>query len=274
MSQYPASPESLARIAARAAQAAGDRVHELRRTGVTVAALKSSAVDMVTEADQEAERMIVGSLLAERPDDGVLGEEGANAEGSSGITWIIDPIDGTTNYIYDIPAYVVSIAATVADPEWSNDGFRTIAAAVYNPNTRELFEAWAGGGALRNGEPITTSGTADIAAALVGTGFGYTVERKREQLEMVQRLIPRVRDLRRIGAAAYDLCLVACGRLDAYYERGLNAWDYAAGMLIAKEAGAEVIGRDALTPPGAEMLYAASPGLADPLRAITGDTEE
>ncbi|MGJ0203681.1 inositol monophosphatase family protein [Leucobacter sp. gxy201] len=273
MDQYVASPEALTRIAARIALAAGDRIYELRRRGVAVAALKSSAVDMVTEADQEAERMIVSALLAERPDDGVLGEEGSNTEGTSGITWIIDPIDGTTNYFYDIPAYAVSIAATVADPEWSNERFRTIAGAVYNPSTRELFEAWEGGGARLNGDAIAPSGTADPAVSLVGTGFGYTVERKVEQLEMVQRLLPRVRDLRRIGSAAYDLCLVACGRLDAYYERGLNAWDYAAGMLIAKEAGAAVIGRDPLTPPGTEMLYAASPGLAENLRAIATGTE-
>lgn len=273
MNQYAASPETLTRIAARAAQAAGDRVRELRRRGVTVAGLKSSAVDMVTEADQEAERMIVSLLLSERPDDGVLGEEGAAAEGTSGITWIIDPIDGTTNYVYNIPAYVVSIAATVVDPEWSNEGFRTIAAAVYNPSTGELFEAWEGGGATLNGTQITTSGKSDVPTSLVGTGFGYTVERKQEQLEVIQRLMPRVRDLRRIGAAAYDLCLVACGRLDAYYERGLNAWDYAGGMLIAKEAGAEVVGRDLVTPPGTEMVYAATAGLAEPLRAIATGTE-
>lgn len=268
---YAAAPEALARLASRVAEAAGDRVLELRRRGVTVAGLKSSAIDMVTEADREAEEMIVAALITERPDDGLLGEEGAGAEGTSGITWVIDPIDGTTNYFYDIPAYVVSIAATVPDPEWTAEGRRTIAAAVYNPSTRELFTAWEGGGAFVNGEAISVAARDELSTALVGTGFGYTVERKLEQLEAAQRLLPKIRDLRRIGAAAYDLCLVACGRLDAYYERGLNPWDYAAGALIAREAGAGLLGIDEATPPGTPLLCAASPGLVRELRdTVTG----
>lgn len=263
---YAASPESLARLASRVATEAGDRVRELRRGGVTLAGLKSSTIDMVTEADRQAEQMIVSALLAERPDDGLLGEEGAGAEGTTGITWVIDPIDGTTNYFYDIPAYSVSIAATVPDPEWTAEGMRTIAGAVYNPSTGELFTAWEGGGATLNGALITISGQTELSQTLVGTGFGYTVERKLEQLEMAQRLLPKIRDLRRIGSAAYDLCMVACGRLDAYYERGLNPWDYGAGALIAREAGAEMVGLDDATPTGTPLTCAAAPGLVRELR--------
>lgn len=264
-------PEALARIAARIAREAGDRVLEIRRRGVSVAASKSSPVDVVTEADREAERMIVAALLAERPDDGVLGEEGAGVEGTSGITWVVDPIDGTTNYLYGLPSYVVSIAASVEDPRALADGRRPVAGAVYNPSTGELFEAWEDGGAFLDGEPISISGKEELATALVATGFGYTVERKLEQLEMLQRVLPRVRDIRRIGAAAYDLCLIACGRIDAYYERGLNPWDYSAGALIAREAGAELLGADPETLPGTSLLVAAAPALVHELRdAVTG----
>src|SRR5690606_667096 len=173
---YPAAPEALARLATAVAREAGDRVFELRRAGVTVTDLKSSTIDMVTEADRAAEAMIAAALTAERPGDGLIGEEGAGADSTSGITWVIDPIDGTTNYFYDIPAYVVSIAATVPDPSWSAEGTRTIAAAVYNPSTHELFEAWEEGGAFLNGEKISVADRGGLSTALVGTGFGYTVE--------------------------------------------------------------------------------------------------
>ncbi|MFA5606599.1 MAG: inositol monophosphatase family protein [Leucobacter sp.] len=271
----PVPPARLTKIAADIAKVAGDRVLDLRRRGVTVAGSKSSTIDLVTEADREAEEMIVSALLSVRPDDGILGEEGAGVEGTTGITWVIDPIDGTTNYLYNIPAYVVSIAATVADPDATSGGFRTIAGAVYNPSTRELFTAGEGDGARLNGQPISISGCTELGQALVGTGFGYTPERKLEQLEMAHRLVPRIRDIRRIGAAAYDLCLVACGRLDAYYERGLQPWDYAAGILIAAEAGAALLGQDDATPVGTELTVAAAPSLVRELRdTITGVAHE
>ena len=268
MNSLGSLPAALAPIAARVAHIAGDRIHELRRHGVTVAGNKSSIVDLVTEADREAERIIAAALLEERPDDGLLGEEGTGVQGTSGITWVIDPIDGTTNYFYDIPSYVVSIAATVVDEEATEAGFRAVAAAVYNPSTRETFDAWEGGGARLNQQAISRSENTTLETALVGTGFGYTTERKMEQLEMVQRVLPRVRDLRRIGAAAYDLCLVACGRLDAYFERGLQPWDYAAGTLIAREAGVTLLGADDATPPGTSLMVAAGPALARPLRDL------
>lgn len=259
--------ESLTAIAADAARAVGDRIKDLRDGGVEVAATKSSSTDIVTTADQESERLLVEAISAARPDDAFFGEEGTGTTGSSGITWVLDPIDGTVNYLYGIPAYVVSVAATVADPTAFADGRRAVAGAVYNPSTGELFTAHRGGGSRLNGAAITIAGHDELGTALVGTGFGYSVERRTEQAEVVGKLIPRVRDIRRIGSCAYDLCMVACGRLDAYYERGVQPWDYAAGALIASEAGAALLGKDDATPPGEPLLVAAAPGLVRELRA-------
>ncbi|WP_053388004.1 inositol monophosphatase family protein [Leucobacter japonicus] len=261
-------PQALAELAAEIAQQAAARILALRAEGVSVAASKSSAVDIVTAADQESERFIVAALQAARPNDGILGEEGTGIAGTSGITWVIDPIDGTVNYLYDLPAYAVSIAATVTDATAFADSRRAIAGAVCNPRTDELFVAWQGGGATRNGERITITGQEDLAVSLVATGFGYTVERRIEQAAMVSRLLPKARDIRRIGSAAYDLCLLASGRLDAYFERGLQPWDYAAGVLIASEAGARLLGRDDATPPGEPFLVAGSPNLVAELREV------
>jgi myo-inositol-1(or 4)-monophosphatase len=262
------TPESLARIAADIAVQAGELIVTLRDRGVSVAASKSSAVDVVTEADREAERLIVSELRATRPEDGILGEEGTGIDGTSAVTWVIDPIDGTVNYLYDIPAFAVSIAATVRDETAYADGRRSIAGAVFNPRTGELFDAWEGGGARLNGSPIAVSGKSDLATALVGTGFGYTAERRSEQAEMVSRLLPFARDIRRIGSAALDLCNLATGRLDAYYELGLQPWDYAAGALIAEEAGAAIIGRDDATRPGTPFVFAGAPALVQELRSV------
>lgn len=259
-------PQELAALAASIATTVGEAVRSMRETGVTLAGTKSSLTDIVTAADQEAERRVVQLLTDARPDDGILGEEGSSRPGTTGLTWVIDPIDGTVNYLYDIPAYAVSIAVTVSDPNATADGRRAIAGAVYNPATRELFEAWEGGGARRNSVPIHISGHTDLATSLVATGFGYSVQRRTEQAEVVAKLIPQVRDIRRIGSCAYDLCLLAQGSLDAYYERGIQPWDYAAGALIARESGALVIGLDAATPPGEPLLVAASPALAPVLR--------
>ncbi|WP_125099496.1 inositol monophosphatase family protein [Leucobacter chromiireducens] len=265
------SPEALTTIAADIATRVGARIMELRAVGVDVAASKSSITDVVTAADREAEQLVVAALRAARPDDAILGEEGTGLPGTSGITWVIDPIDGTVNYLYDLPVYAVSIAATVTDPAAMADGRRAIAGAVYAPRLDELFAAFEGGGARLNGRALTVSGKTDLATALVGTGFGYTVERRIEQAAMVSRLLPRARDIRRLGSAAYDLCSLAAGRLDAYFERGLQPWDYAAAALIAREAGATVIGRDDATLPGEPLLFAAAPGLVHELRdAVLG----
>ncbi|QAB17341.1 inositol monophosphatase [Leucobacter muris] len=262
----PHDAQQLASIASEVAFTAGERILELRRRGVAVAASKSSEVDIVTEADRESEQLVVDALRAERPDDGVLGEEGAGIEGTSGVTWVIDPIDGTVNYLYDLPVYTVSIAATVPDAAASADGRRAIAGAVFNPRTGELFEAWEGGGSRLNGSPVTISGKRELSTALVGTGFGYTAERRAGQAAILARLLPRVRDIRRTGSAAYEICSFAAGRLDAFYEHGLQPWDYAAALLIAREAGASVIGIDDAMPPGEPGFFAADPELVHELR--------
>ncbi len=276
---------SLSDLAGSLAREAGATVHRLREAGVEVADTKSSLADVVTAADRESERMLAAALREARPGDGLLGEEGASRESASGITWVVDPIDGTVNYLYGLPAYGVSVAATVATDRDAGegpvresvrgstlgdgamaDGRRAIAGAVYMPATGELFTAHAGGGASLNGRPIGVSRQDDLRLSLVATGFGYTVERRTEQAEVVRRLIPRVRDIRRMGAASVDLCYLAAGRLDAYYERGLQPWDYAAGALIAREAGAEILALDDDSLPGEPMLIAAAPTLARELQ--------
>lgn len=184
---------------------------------------------MVTEFDRASEQQIVERLRRERPHDGILGEEGSDTAGTSGVHWLIDPIDGTTNFLYDLPGWAVSVAAL--------DAAGAIAGAVYVPALDELFTAARGGGAFLNGRPIRCGTVTDPATALVATGFGYVAEQRARQGARVALLLPQVRDIRRFGAASVDLCHVAAGRLDAYYEEGLGPWDFAAGELIAREAG-------------------------------------
>jgi myo-inositol-1(or 4)-monophosphatase len=241
-------------IAQRAAAVQLERLGSRIRVGT-----KSTATDMVTEVDGEVERLIVDSILAARPDDGILGEEGADVAGTSGHRWIVDPIDGTTNYLYGHPGFAVSIAC-------ERDG-EVIAGVVNDPLHREQYAAVRGGGATRNGEPIRCSSETDPSKALVATGFGYDPERRRAQGEVLARIIGEIRDIRRMGAAAVDLCSVACGRVDAYFERGLNAWDLAAGELIASEAGAEITAIDG-GPVRPGSVLAAAPALAGPLREL------
>ncbi|NNE72318.1 MAG: inositol monophosphatase [Acidimicrobiales bacterium] len=201
-----------------------------RRAATRNVDTKSSKTDMVTEMDRWCEGEVVSRLLDARPDDGILGEEGASVDGTSGVRWIIDPIDGTTNYFYDLPGYSISIAAEI-------DGVIS-AGLVIDPIRAETFTATKGGGATRNGRPLSVSKVDDLSIALVGTGFNYQPDVRRDQAETLVHLLPIVRDIRRFGGAALDLCAVACGRLDIYFERGLSAWDVAAGGLIATEAGA------------------------------------
>jgi len=269
--------EELARLgelAERAARAAGDLVLRGRAEHGGVTATKSSRTDVVTAMDTAAEELLRSLLLAERPRDAVLGEEGGASAGApagagaTGLTWVLDPIDGTVNYVYGIPAYAVSVAVVAGPPEpplW-----QPLAGCVHNPVTGETWTAVLGGGARLDGARLTGPAAPPLAEALVGTGFGYTAERRAEQAAVVADLLPRVRDVRRIGSAALDLCAVASGRLDAFYERGLNPWDAAAGWLVAAEAGAALVGLDGTAGPGAsrEMLVAAAPSLADELAAV------
>lgn len=253
------SPPALLRLAEGLAHRAGALVEAVRLEAVALGQTKSSLTDHVTEADRAAEAAITEGILAARPDDAVLGEEAGERPGASGVRWIIDPIDGTTNYLYDIGAYAVSIAA-------ERDGV-VVAAVVHDPRHDVTFSACAGGGATRNGQPIRCSAKADLPTALVGTGFAYQAQRRAAQADVLAGVLPQVRDIRRIGAASLDLCAVACGRLDAYYEHGLNLWDLAAGWLIALEGGA-VVGDLRGGPPTGDVVVAAGPGLFDPLVAL------
>ncbi|MDX6362627.1 MAG: monophosphatase [Streptomyces sp.] len=252
----------LLELALEAAHRAGDFLRDGRPDDLGVAATKSSAVDVVTEMDIASEKLITGLIADRRPDDGVIGEEGASVEGTSGVQWVIDPIDGTVNYLYGLPSWAVSIAAR-------KDG-ETLVGVVHAPLRGETYRAVLGEGAQVNGHPARVRPAPAFGLALVGTGFGYLAERRARQAEVLRRLVPEVRDIRRGGSAAIDLCDVATGRLDAYYERGLNPWDYAAGDLIAREAGALTGGRPG-EPLSTELTVAAPPGLFEPLQARLED---
>lgn len=250
-------------MAERVARAAGVLLLERYDGPVSGLGEKSSRTDMVSDADRDAEALIRDLLAAERPDDGLLGEEGSLVEGSSGRRWVVDPLDGTTNYLYRFPAWVVSVALEDRDTPSGGTG-GALVGVVHDPLRGETFAATRGQGALLDGQPIAVSGADRLDSALIGTGFGYAAERRAEQAEVAARVLPRVRDIRRAGAAALDLCMVACGRLDGYYERGLNAWDWSAGSLIASEAGAAV-----LSLPGEPAgLTVASPAIAEELAAL------
>ncbi|MFF0019739.1 inositol monophosphatase family protein [Streptomyces sp. NPDC005496] len=252
----------LLELALEAAHRAGDFLHHSRPADLGVAATKSSAVDVVTEMDIASEKLITGLLADRRPDDGVLGEEGASVAGTSGVQWVIDPIDGTVNYLYGLPSWAVSIAAR-------KDG-ETLVGVVHAPVRGETYRAALGGGTFVNDRPARVRPAPAFGLALVGTGFGYLAERRARQAEVLRELVPEVRDIRRGGSAAIDLCDVATGRLDAYYERGLNHWDYAAGDLIAREAGALTGGRPG-EPLSPELTVAAPPGLFEALQARLED---
>jgi myo-inositol-1(or 4)-monophosphatase len=191
---------------------------------------KSTAIDIATQMDIKAEKFIVESLLAARPDDGIIGEEGASIESKSGITWVIDPLDGTVNYFYGLPGWNVSIAA--------KDSEGVIVGVVTAPTINSTWWATRGGGAFYNGHAIKCNDPVELDRALIATGFQYDVAHRVSQLEDFSKLVPIVRDLRRNGAAAVDLCHVAMGALDGYYEAGLKEWDWSAGGLVATEAGA------------------------------------
>jgi fructose-1,6-bisphosphatase/inositol monophosphatase family enzyme len=213
---------------------------------------KSSPTDPVTEYDRAAETLIVAAIRARFPDDSIVGEEGTDHVGSSSRSWHIDPIDGTANFVYDLAGWCTSIAVV--------DETGPLAGAVYVPVGGELFSAVRDLGAVLNGRPIHCSSATDLASALIATGFSYTRDRRRRQAVLLARLLPDVRDVRRSGSAALDLCSVACARVDAYYEEHLNSWDLAAGVLIASEAGA-ITSDFAGGPAGPDATIAAAPGV-------------
>jgi myo-inositol-1(or 4)-monophosphatase len=232
MSSHDGLADELVELATTAAIRAGGVLAELapRRLDLrAMATAKSSITDLVTSADVEAEAAILEVVLGSRPDDAILAEEGSSRAGSSTVTWIIDPLDGTTNFVYGYGDFAVSIAAEV-------DGV-VIAGVVHDPIANETFAATLGGGATLNAQTMTPSDPSSLEAALIGTGFGYRSEERSTQARMLPALLPAIRDIRRGGAASLDCCGVGAGRLDGYFEAGLKAWDFAAGLLIATEAG-------------------------------------
>jgi myo-inositol-1(or 4)-monophosphatase len=254
----PVEPTQLLALAHRLAEEAG----QLLLDGLAKAELlgtKSTHTDLVTTMDHASERHVVDGILAARPDDAIIGEEGTDTPGTTGVRWIIDPLDGTTNYFYGVPAYAVSIAVEL-------DG-EVIAGVVADPSRRETFAAVRGGGATCNGRPIRCTDATTLAQALIGTGFSYETARRARQGAVVATLLPVARDVRRFGAAALDLSWVACGRLDGYYERGLAPWDLGAGALIAAEAGATV-GDLSGGPPSTAFVLASTPGIFEDLRSL------
>ncbi|MEO3742910.1 inositol monophosphatase family protein [Plantactinospora sp. B5E13] len=255
------APEELLKIAVEIARQAAQTARRMRAEGVSGISTKSTATDVVTAADRAVEREVVAALRDLRPDDTVLGEEYGDTAGSGpvdpeSVRWILDPIDGTVNYLYGLPNYAVSLAAEV--------GGEVVAGVVRNAVTGDEWTATRGGGAYRDGRRLHGSTESDLGQALVGTGFGYDPARRAHQAAVLGGLITYVRDIRRFGAASIDLCMAAEGLVDAYYERGLNLWDHAAGGLIAAEAGLRVAGL-AGAPAGRELLIAAPPALFAPL---------
>jgi myo-inositol-1(or 4)-monophosphatase len=250
---------ALREIAESVAREAGRQLREAfagPRVNVTA---KSSPTDLVSEADHAAERLIRERLAATRPGDGILGEEGGDAEGTTGVKWIVDPLDGTVNFLFGIPQWGVSIACA--------DERGTIVGVIYDPMRDELWTAERDGPALLDGREIQGSDRSDLATAMVTTGFGYDAEVRRLQGEVIARLLPQVRDIRRLGSAALDLAWTAAGRYDAFFERGLNAWDLAAGELLCQRAGLSVRHLEA-TPPAGPGVLVAPASIIDALESI------
>ncbi|MBM0259537.1 inositol monophosphatase family protein [Micromonospora sp. 4G55] len=266
MTRSAPEPAELLTIAIEVARQAAATAYRMRAEGVSVAATKSTVTDVVTAADRAVERQVLDALHRVRPDDAVLGEEygaGAADGAVSGVRWIVDPIDGTVNYLYGLPYCAVSLAAEV-------DG-EVVAGVVRNVVTGEEWTATAGGGPGAT-QRLRCSTEVDLGQALVATGFGYDPARRSHQARVIAELIPHVRDIRRLGAAALDLCLAAEGRVDAYYEKGLAAWDQAAGGLVAAEAGLRVAGLGGL-PAGPDLVIAAPPALFAPLHDRLADLD-
>ena len=263
------TPDELLALAIRVARDAATTARRSRVEAITDVQTKSTDTDVVTAADKAVERQVIEALRAERPGDGFLGEEYGDSPAAEGeeysdgpapepgaVRWILDPIDGTVNYLYGLPQYAVSLAAEVAGT--------VVAGVVINAATGAEWTATLGGGAWHDGRRLAGSVRTDLSQALVGTGFAYDAGRRAQQAAVLAGLITRIRDIRRFGAAALDLCAIAEGTLDAYFEKGLNAWDHAAGGLIATEAGLIVAGLRG-APPSPEMVVAAPPALFGPL---------
>ena len=247
-----ADPQELLAVAVDVVRSAAALAARLRAEGIGEVSTKSTPTDVVTAADKAVEEYVVDQLRQRRPDDAVLGEETGGTAGSTAVRWILDPIDGTVNYLYGLPQYAVSLAAEV--------GGRSVAGVVHNPATGIEWTATLGGGAWRAGRRLRGSAVTELGQALVATGFGYDPARRAHQSRVLAGLLPTIRDIRRFGAASIDLCLAAEGAVDAYFEKGLAPWDSAAGGLVATEAGLLVTGL-AGAAAGPAFLLAAPPGI-------------
>lgn len=243
-------------LARRLGTQAGELIARGRADAALEVDTKSDPTDVVTAMDRVCEQFLRDQIAAARPDDGVHGEEHDESTGTSGVRWIIDPIDGTVNYLYGLADYAVSIGVEV-------DGQLAVG-VVTKPSTGEQFHARVGRGAYCDERPLRASEPAGPGLALVGTGFGYLAERRRQQGQVVAALLPQVRDIRRLGSAALDLCNVAAGRIDAYYEWGTHIWDWAAGVVICREAGVDV----RLPQHDEGLLIAAAPTISDDLNVV------
>ena len=258
-SDLPADPRTLASIALRVAASAADLVRERRIEGFGVDT-KSTVTDMVTDVDRASDALIRELLTQARPHDGIVTEEDETVSGTSGVVWVADPIDGTTNFVYGHRPYQVAIAATLEG--------RPVAGAVVEVDSDDRYHAALGAGSYRGSSRLRVPTAPPLERALVATGFGYLPERRRRQARVVAGIIAEIRDIRRLGAAAFDLCSVAAGRVDAYYEHGLGPWDLAAGELIVTEAGGAVEGIDGGAPDAHRGIIAAHRDLIEPLRDL------
>ncbi len=256
------NPGDLLDLATYAARRAGELLLERFRGAPQGVESKSTPTDLVSDADRGAEELLLDLIAKERPDDGVVTEESAGRDSTSGLVWVLDPLDGTVNFLFRIPWWCVSVAV--------EDERGALVGAIFNPNLDEMFTAVRGRGAQLNGAPIRVSDKTELGDALIGTGFAYAADARELQAAIASLVLPRARDLRRMGSAALDLAALACGRLDGYYEAPLEHWDRAAGFLIVEEAGGVIT--ELPGPPGlSDGAIASGPGLHDALSALILD---
>jgi myo-inositol-1(or 4)-monophosphatase len=260
MEEHMDDARALLDLASEAARRAGALLLERFERPARGVSTKSTPTDLVSDADRDAENLLVRMVEAERPDDGILGEEGGGKTSESGLRWILDPLDGTVNFLFGIPVWCVSVAVE------DRDG--TLAGVVHDPTRAETFTALRGGGAQLNGEGIEVSDQSELATALIGTGFAYDLHARGVQASLLSRVLPRVRDIRRAGSAALDLCSVACARLDGFYEASMEAWDKAAGALLVTEAGGRISELAAPLENLSPGVVASGPALHEALREL------
>lgn len=255
-------------LALSVAQEAGEMILEKRLGQVEVAGTKSTVNDVVTQVDRDAEELIKNLLLSARPNDGFFGEEGGSGQSTSGVTWVVDPIDGTVNFLYGIPHFAVSIAAIEGPPDPYQ--WRVVTGVVLNPVMGELYSAAEGNGAFLNEREIHVAPAVPMGNALLLTGFAYAERYRQAQGELIQEILPRVRDIRRLGTASLDLAYVAAGRANVYFERTLSPWDHAAGELIVREAGGVVTGFGD-TAPGREAIFAGERDMVAQMKELVSE---